>query len=128
MTRKSQICLPVVLLMLSATVPAALPGALPDALPDTRAAEIFPLPAELQPDVDFWVNIFTHYTTSQGVLHDNRNLAVVYERIDLAATTGRRERQRHVARRREKLQATLSTLAKGKRDNLGSEEARVLAL
>jgi membrane-bound lytic murein transglycosylase D len=124
MTRKSQICLPAVLLMLSATVPAAFQGA----SPDTRAAEIFPLPAELQPDVDFWVNIFTHYTTSQGVLHDNRNLAVVYERIDLPATTGRRERQRHVARRREKLQATLSTLAKGKRDNLSSEEARVLAL
>ncbi|NIA27267.1 MAG: transglycosylase SLT domain-containing protein, partial [Desulfobulbaceae bacterium] len=93
-----------------------------------RADETFPQPAELQPDVDFWVNIFTHYTTDQGVLHDNRNLAVVYERVDLPAKMNRRERQRQVKKRREKLQAVLRTLASGKRDSLSLEEARVLAL
>ncbi|MDH3266038.1 MAG: transglycosylase SLT domain-containing protein [Gammaproteobacteria bacterium] len=93
-----------------------------------QAQELFPIPPELQRDVDFWVNIFTHYTTDQGVLHDNRNLAVVYERVDLPANTDRRARQRDVAKRREKLQATLRTLANGKRDNLSAEEARVLAL
>ena len=38
--------------------------------------ETFPQPKELQRDVDFWVDIFSHYSTSQGVLHDNRNLAL----------------------------------------------------
>jgi membrane-bound lytic murein transglycosylase D len=93
-----------------------------------QAQELFPIPPELQRDVDFWTSIFTHYTTDQGVLHDNRNLAVVYERVDLPASTDRRARQRNVAKRREKLQATLRTLANGKRDNLSAEEARVLAL
>ena len=46
----------------------ALPG---------HAEETFPLPEELQPVVDFWVSIFTRYGTDEGVLHDNRNLAVV---------------------------------------------------
>jgi len=90
--------------------------------------ELFPIPPELQRDVDFWVNIFTHYRTDQGVLHDNRNLAVVYERVDLPASMERRTRQRNVAQRREKLQATLRALASGKRENLSEEEARVLAL
>ena len=93
-----------------------------------QAQELFPVPAELQRDVDFWVDIFSHYRTSQGVLHDNRNLGVVYERIDLPANMDRRARQRHVAKRRELLQAVLRSLAKGKRDNLSDEEARVLAL
>jgi len=97
-------------------------------VPTIQAADTFPIPAELQRDVDFWVDIFTRYTTSQGVLHDNRNLAVVYERIDLPANMGRRERQRRVAKHREDLQAILRSLASGKRDNLGKEEARVLAL
>ncbi len=92
------------------------------------ADELFPVPDGLQPDVDFWIDIFSHYTTAQGVLHDNRNLGVVYETIDLPATMARRDRQRRVAKRREHYQAILRTLANGKRDNLSDEEARVLDL
>jgi membrane-bound lytic murein transglycosylase D len=92
------------------------------------AQELFPVPAELQRDVDFWIDIFSHYTTAQGVLHDNRNLSIVYERVDLSANMGRRDRQRQVAKRRDHIRAILRTLASGKRDNLNAEEAQVLAL
>jgi len=92
------------------------------------AEETFPQPPELQPDVDFWVDIFTRYTTDQGVLHDNRHLGVVYERIDFSAGLGRRARLKQVKTHRKQLQAVLRTLATGKRDNLTAEEARVLAL
>lgn len=112
MTRKSRLGL-IVLVFLG--LPAA-------------AEELFPIPDGLQRDVDFWTDIFSHYTTGQGVLHDNRNLAVVYESIDLSADMGRRERQRRVAKRRDYYQDILRTLASGKRDNLTDEEARVLAL
>ncbi len=112
MTRKTRLSLLLILLVFAVA----------------RADETFPQPAELQRDVDFWVSIFTHYRTDQGVLHDNRNLAVVYERVDLPAKINRRERQRQVKKRREKLQAVLRTLASGKRDSLSVEEARVLAL
>jgi len=93
-----------------------------------HAEETFPFPEALQPDVDFWVSIFTHYGTDEGVLHDNRNLAVVYERIDVPAGISRQERNRRVKKRREALVRILETLADGKRDGLGAEEARVLAL
>lgn len=92
------------------------------------ADETFPQPPELQPDVDFWVSIFTRYSTDEGVLHDNRNLAVVYERLNMPATLSRRERERAVEKRRKKLQAVLRSLASGKRDKLSAEEAKVLAL
>jgi membrane-bound lytic murein transglycosylase D len=94
----------------------------------TRADATFPEPPELKPDVDFWVSIFTTYSTEEGVLHDNRNLAIVYDRVAMPAKLSRRERQRRVAKRRKELQAVLRSLASGKRGNLSAEEARVLAL
>ncbi len=112
MTRKSRLGLYVLILI-------GLPAA---------ADERFPVPDGLQPDVDFWIDIFSHYTTGQGVLHDNRNLGVVYERVDLPGNMERRERQRRVAKRREHYQAILRTLASGKRDKLTDEETRVLQL
>ena len=93
-----------------------------------QASEIFPTPPELQPDVDFWVSIFTRYSTDEGVLHDNRNLGVVYDRLDMPADLSRRERNRRVNARRGELRTILGTLADGKRDNLTPEEMRVLAL
>lgn len=92
------------------------------------SAETFPEPPELKPDVDFWVSIFTRYDSNEGVLHDNRRLDVVYERIDLPEKLSRSARNRAVADRRKALQQTLRALAGGKRDNLSAEEARVLAL
>ena len=94
----------------------------------SQADETFPQPAELQPDVDFWVDVFTTYGNDEGVLHDNRDLGVVYARMAMPEKLSRRERQRRVEKRRKELQAALRSLASGKRSNLSAEEARILAL
>jgi membrane-bound lytic murein transglycosylase D len=93
-----------------------------------QAEQAFPLPADLQPDVDFWVDIFTRYSTDEGVFHDNRDLRIVYESIPMPAAIRRREKNRRVGARRKELQAVLNSLAAGKRDNLSADESRVLAL
>lgn len=92
------------------------------------ADQTFPQPPELQPDVDFWIDVFTRYGNDEGVLHDNRNLAVVYDRLPIPEKISSRERQRRVEKRRKELQAVLKSLASGKRNNLTAEESRVLAL
>jgi membrane-bound lytic murein transglycosylase D len=115
MARKTRL-LPLFLLYLGL---AALPA---------QAEDVFPLPDELRRDVDFWVSVFTRYGTNEGILHDNRNLAVVYERIDVPAGISRKERNRRVAKRRDALIRVLQDLANGKREGLSAEEARVLAL
>lgn len=109
---KCQICLPLVLLAVSGV----------------HANETFPQPAELQRDIDFWVSIFTEYTTNQGVMHDAGDLGIVYEVIDYPEGWDRRQRQKRIVRHRKNIQAVLSRLASGKRDNLSTEEARILAL
>ena len=90
--------------------------------------ELFPRPAELQRDVNFWVSIFAQYSTAEGVLHDNRNLAIVYEKIDLPESAGRKARQRLSGDRRKHYQKILRTLADGKRGKLTAEQQRVLDL
>ncbi len=92
------------------------------------ADETFPQPPELQRDVDFWIDVFTQYGNDEGVLHDNRNLSIVYARVVMPENLSRRERQRRVEKRRKVLKTALRSLAKGKRDNLSTEEARLLAL
>jgi peptidoglycan lytic transglycosylase D len=88
----------------------------------------FPRPAELEADIDFWVSIYTQYSSDQGVLHDSNNLAVVYERMDMPAGVSRRERNRRTDARRKHYRSVLATLANGKRDKLKGEEKRVLDL
>ena len=83
---------------------------------------------ELEPDIAFWVAVFTDLDSDQGVLHDTRNLAAIYERIDIPAKASRAERQRRVQDRREHYRAILERLASGKRSSLSAEESRVLAL
>jgi membrane-bound lytic murein transglycosylase D len=97
-------------------------------IPVRAQEDTFPQPAELQPDVDFWTSIFTEVSNDEGVLHDNRYLGVVYEIMPMPANTGRRQRNREVSARRSHYQAILATLAKGKRENLSSDEYRVLGL
>jgi membrane-bound lytic murein transglycosylase D len=95
---------------------------------EASADEWFPRPPELEPDVSFWVSIFTEYDSNQGVLHDNRNLSIVYERVDISAKVSRTKRNNTVALRRAHYAEVLQTLAGGKRDNLSREEQRVLRL
>jgi membrane-bound lytic murein transglycosylase D len=92
------------------------------------ASDSFPQPPELQPDVDFWISIFTEYSTREGVLHDSRDLGVVYGRLAIPEGASRRERNRLVSARRKEIQAVLRSLAAGKREGLTEEEARILAL
>jgi membrane-bound lytic murein transglycosylase D len=95
---------------------------------DANDDHLFPQPAELDRDVNFWLSIFTTYTTREGVLHDSRNLAVVYEKVPLPENASRRQRQRVSADRRNHYRQILQTLAGGKRNGLSAEEQRVLDL
>ena len=43
----------------------------------------FPTYPSIKPNIEFWIDIFTKYSKAQGVIHDNRNLDIIYEVIDL---------------------------------------------
>src|SRR5262245_13578357 len=103
------------------------------AAPLVSAAEKIPRPEGIQPDVNFWVRVYTEVTTNEGLLHDERNLSVVYEAVKFSAGSSPRERQRYVDDRRDRyidsLRRIIAALpTEAGRDALSAEDKKVLAL
>ena len=49
-----------------------------------RDPQAFPLPDTLKPDVNFWLKVYTEVTTTEGFIHDNQHLNIIYERVSLS--------------------------------------------
>src|SRR5690349_604997 len=103
------------------------------AAPFVMAAESIPRPEGIQADVNFWVRVYTEVTTNEGFLHDERNLAVVYDTVKFSAGSSPRERQHQVDERRDRHIAALRRIivalsSEAGRDGLSAEDKRVLAL
>jgi len=94
----------------------------------STAAESFPRPAALEPDVTFWKRIYSEVGTDGGLLHDTRDLSIVYEVVKLPSGLSRRARERHTDALKKGYQRILRKLATGRRTGLSREEQRVLAL
>lgn len=80
----------------------------------------FSIPKELRERVEFWVSIYTKYTSSQGVMHDRLDPSIVYEVLDLHQIsdnlflTNRQKykaREKLVKEKRAEIQSRLKRLA-----------------
>ncbi|MBL8199973.1 MAG: LysM peptidoglycan-binding domain-containing protein [Chromatiales bacterium] len=92
------------------------------------ASESLPRPAGLEPDIGFWRKIFAEVSTSEALVHDNRYLGIVYEKLDLSGLQSDGARRRAMDEAKARYSAILTRLAAGDRSNLGKDERRVLAL
>ena len=86
-----------------------------------------PRPAELEPDVQFWIRVYSEISTNEGFIHDQHRLSVVYEKMRFDADTPPRERSRRVDAERTHVQEILRHLASGAAP-ASDEERRILAL
>jgi len=107
---------------------ALLFAALSVATTASAAPKDFPRPASLERDVEFWKRIYSEVGTDAGLLHDTRNLAVVYEITRIPTGLSSRSREKHTDKRKKHFKQILLKLAKGKRSGLSKEEQRVLGL
>ncbi|WP_374075289.1 lytic transglycosylase domain-containing protein [Bdellovibrio bacteriovorus] len=58
--------------------------------------DAFAVPQGMEKKVQFWIDIYTKYSTTQGVIHDAENVEQVYEVVDLTGLTTEREKQKKV--------------------------------
>ncbi len=47
------------------------------------ATEPFPMPDVIAPNVAFWTKVYAQYSTRQAIVHDDTDLNIIYEVIDL---------------------------------------------
>jgi membrane-bound lytic murein transglycosylase D len=86
-----------------------------------------PRPPELEPDVQFWIRVYTEISTNEGFIHDQHKLAVVYETLHFEADTPPHERAHKVDAERERYRDLLLRLARGVEPQ-DTEEKRVREL
>jgi membrane-bound lytic murein transglycosylase D len=79
----------------------------------TAAETLLPRPPELEPDVQFWIRVYTQVSTNEGFIHDQHRLSVVYETLHFDADTPSSERARRVDAERERIEDILKHLAHG---------------
>ena len=96
-------------------LPLALLCLAPFAPVSTAAAsdEALPRPAQLEPDVQFWIRVYSEVSTNEGFIHDQHKLAVIYETLHFDADTPPRERAHRVDAERSRVQEILRHLATG---------------
>lgn len=92
-----------------------------------RAAPDIPEPAELEPDIRFWMRVYSEISTNDGFIHDQRDLSVVYQTLHFDPSLPPRERERMVSDAREHYQAILRRLGGGAAPQT-DEEQRVQGL
>jgi membrane-bound lytic murein transglycosylase D len=93
----------------------------------SAADTLLPRPPELEPDVQFWIRVYTQVSTNEGLIHDQHRLSVVYETMRFDADTPSPERARRVDFERERIQGILKRLAHGEEPH-DDDERRVRAL
>lgn len=52
-------------------------------------SDTFEVPRGLEKNFQFWLDIYTKYTTDQGVLHDSENLGFIYNALDFSHIASR---------------------------------------
>ena len=77
------------------------------------APVVMPEPAELEPDIRFWMQVYSRISTNEGYIHDQHNLAVIYQTLHFDADLPPRQREPIVTAARERYQAILRRLGSG---------------
>jgi membrane-bound lytic murein transglycosylase D len=86
----------------------------------------FAHPPALERDIRFWIRVYTEVTTDQGLLHDDRNLGLVYDVLRFDPASSPAERERQVMAAKSRYAALLRRFAQGSTDDLTEHEQRVL--
>ena len=97
--------------------------------------ETFHTPPALEKNVKFWIDIYTKYSTDQGLLHDSENIDLIYETLDFSHISARRDlnsgqkermRTKLVKEGKKRIEVLLKKLEKVKDPtSLSAEEKRV---
>ncbi|MBU3918161.1 transglycosylase SLT domain-containing protein [bacterium] len=92
--------------------------------------ELFPIYESVKPNVNFWEKIFSVYGKSEGVIHDNSNMAVIYEIVELSPQTNRQQRRKNrklIKNVKNKYKTILKKLSENPEPD-SEEEKRILEL
>jgi membrane-bound lytic murein transglycosylase D len=107
------------LVVLAANFPAGL------VVGDTQAI-LFPRPPGFAPAVAFWTRVYTNLDSASGIIHDNRQLDVIYQILYLNPDAPPAAQTKVIEKTIEDYRTALLALASGKRRGLTAIEQQAL--
>ncbi|MCG8604894.1 transglycosylase SLT domain-containing protein [bacterium] len=98
--------------------------------------ELFPMPEIIEPNVEFWKNIYARYSENEVVIHDSEDLEIVYQVVNLKSLfrgvdVSHRLQWKKIELIKKQYKSTLLSLARRRNlniDSLTGEEKRVASL
>lgn len=96
--------------------------------PSAWADDRLPRPAGIEPNIGFWLRIYSETDGNSGLLHDSEHLDVVYRVMRFPEGASQRSRDRTIDKQRGRVKAALRLLAAGRRSGLTGDQARILSL
>ncbi|MCB2181006.1 MAG: LysM peptidoglycan-binding domain-containing protein [Desulfobulbaceae bacterium] len=96
----------------------------------SQSGELFPVFDSIKANVVFWEKVYAKYPTTKGIIHDNRNLGIIYEVIDLVPQDragSRRINKKRVKKVKAKYKKILLSFAAGGQAKT-KEEKKTMAL
>jgi len=121
----------IALLLLTALLSVLWPAAAgADAVPP---ASLFPRPAYLEPNVEFWKRIYSDYGIGDFLLHDRENVLIIYDVVRVSEAADERRAvelaKPEIQRLRAQYEDILMALAQGRpAEELGPEAQRLIEI
>jgi membrane-bound lytic murein transglycosylase D len=75
----------------------------------------FGIPKGMESQVAFWVDVYSKYTSQQGIIHDSENVSKIYAVVDLSDLKSDRLRQKRMDKKKKEIAAGLSDREKIRR-------------
>lgn len=69
----------------------------------------FSVPEGMEKQVQFWLDVYTKYSSDQGIIHDSENIETVYEVVDLSGLKTEKEKQKKIDEVKKVIAEKLST-------------------
>ncbi|MGD9321368.1 MAG: transglycosylase SLT domain-containing protein [Desulfobacteraceae bacterium] len=94
----------------------------------SAASELFPAYPCIEPNVLFWIEAYSNYSTAEGIIHDSNNLNIIYDVIELWPPEkhgSRKVNRKRIKKAKKKYKRILSKLAKN--SSTQDPEARIIA-
>ncbi|MGD9031910.1 MAG: transglycosylase SLT domain-containing protein [Desulfobacteraceae bacterium] len=94
----------------------------------SAASELFPMYPCIEPNVWFWIEAYSNYSTAEGIIHDSNNLNIIYDVIELRPPEkhgARKVNRKRIKKAKRKYKRILSKLAKN--PSAQDPEARFVA-
>ncbi len=92
------------------------------------SSTLFPRPASIEARVRFWTRVYSEIETHEGFIHDNRDLAILYDVVRWPKGLSERQASARYEAAKRQYRSVLLRLAEHPHDALSAEERRVLAL